>query len=116
MFGPVATEYAEVRHVDISSLRRSRCGRWQVFLQAFEATLREQLETHSEPRPRPAPVPVSGGAGRSSIVACVPLAAPDYHSPVSPGMTLTMAAHPLTALNQGVACSSGRAISDRTTS
>jgi hypothetical protein len=71
----------------------------QVFLQAFEATLREQLETHSETRPRPAPVPVSGGAGRSSIVACVPLAAPDYHSPVSRGMTLTMAAHPLTVLN-----------------
>jgi hypothetical protein len=53
MFGPVATEYAEVRHVDVSSLGDSRCGRWQVFLQAFEATLREQLETHSETRPRP---------------------------------------------------------------
>ena len=45
MFGPLATEFAEVRHVDVSSLGDSRCGRWQVFLQAFETTLREQLET-----------------------------------------------------------------------
>ena len=31
--------------------------RWQVFLQAFEATLRERLETHSETLPRPALFP-----------------------------------------------------------
>jgi hypothetical protein len=68
MFGPLATEFAEVRHVDVSSLGDSRCGRWQVFLQAFEATLREQLETHSETRPRPAPLPRERSAGRSSIV------------------------------------------------